>query len=735
MTVASVSDRAGRVLSKQTYAYDLCERLTLVQDYWGPDQGQGRRLEYDAEWRLLREVDTDTAKVVASFAYDAKGNMIDDQGVPVSLGPMDNPIQRGPTTIAYDRRGNMLRLPGPEAPLECAWAQDGTLREIRTGGHTYRYEYDALARRTLKTDGTATWRYGWTGAQLLWEEYQEHPGAETIRRDYLYAPHAFQPLAFREQGRTYWLQADARGAIIRAFDEAGSVVWRATYDSFGQAQVETDDVRQPWRLMGQYHDDETGLHYNLARYYSPQMRSYLSLDPLWDYRRTTNYSYARNDPWNLVDPVGALVFLAAIGIVAVGAVVGGLINVASDVVDGKKPSLRSFGEGALGGAVGSLGVVAAACLGPGLVALGVGIALKVAGDAAGAMVEYAVKERPPGRPFCVDCMFAAGGAAAATSLAFGKLGKLLGKVGGKLIKKVAPRIGRWFGGKEFPLEAPTAVIKKGKGKGQFLSNDSAFDIIGRGKSKAKLRRTLGTDGAKSVPQASVSDRLEDKAAKSLEGTRAAGTSSPQRTPMIGPAPSALPPAAGSSDRPLTPQQQKAWDDYISSPDRPRPSSVPEIRAPAMGPAPPSVAARPAASGATSPEQNRRISDNASTVAGDYRARGVTYQMGGSAANGGQTSDCSHYVHDVMNQSGVNVPYVTTGQIGTHPNYQNVSASEARAGDVIVQGGHMGIYTGRQDDRGRPVGTQMGTSGARDAPWGEGGWFAQPGDTRYYRPVP
>ena len=61
--------------------------------------------------------------------------------------------------------------------------------------------------------------------------------------------------------------------------------------------------------MGQYEDEETGLNYNLARYYSRCAVSYLAersatggAASTW----ATNYSYSRNDPWNRVGPKGGL---------------------------------------------------------------------------------------------------------------------------------------------------------------------------------------------------------------------------------------------------------------------------------------------------------------------------------------------------------------------------------------------------------------------------------------------
>nr|WP_269467556.1 MULTISPECIES: RHS repeat-associated core domain-containing protein [Burkholderia] len=39
-------------------------------------------------------------------------------------------------------------------------------------------------------------------------------------------------------------------------------------------------MANPVRFQGQYHDHESGLHYNRHRYYDPEVGRYISLDPI-----------------------------------------------------------------------------------------------------------------------------------------------------------------------------------------------------------------------------------------------------------------------------------------------------------------------------------------------------------------------------------------------------------------------------------------------------------------------
>ena len=40
------------------------------------------------------------------------------------------------------------------------------------------------------------------------------------------------------------------------------------------------DAHQPFRLQNQYYDEETGLHYNLMRYYEPEAGRFVNQDPI-----------------------------------------------------------------------------------------------------------------------------------------------------------------------------------------------------------------------------------------------------------------------------------------------------------------------------------------------------------------------------------------------------------------------------------------------------------------------
>jgi RHS repeat-associated protein len=161
--------------------------------------------------------------------------------------------------------------------------------------------------------------------------------------------------------------------------------------------VEVGAVRQPWRLAGQYCDDETGLHYVVARYYDPQLGRFLTVDPVADEGMSSNpYLYCDGDPINRADPTGTIgAFWTAVIVGAViGVVVGAGIEAYRQREAGKgydgwqiaKAGLIGGVVGAIGGAVGAaVGTVAAGVMGvmaAGAVAGGAGAAAEYCAEVA-----------------------------------------------------------------------------------------------------------------------------------------------------------------------------------------------------------------------------------------------------------------------------------------------------------------------------------------------------------------
>jgi RHS repeat-associated protein len=140
-------------------------------------------------------------------------------------------------------------------------------------------------------------------------------------RSYVYRPRSFEYDYYQEHHHTdrtlpvrpkpeiYWYQNDHIGTPHCLTDAHGQAVWKSSYLAFGSIKTEANNgagIDNPLRFAGQYHDRETGLFYNLNRYYAPTMKRYLTQDPLKLAAGLIFYLYVAANPITYTDPLGLL---------------------------------------------------------------------------------------------------------------------------------------------------------------------------------------------------------------------------------------------------------------------------------------------------------------------------------------------------------------------------------------------------------------------------------------------
>jgi RHS repeat-associated protein len=327
------------------------------------------------------------------YELDANGNRIKDGSLSCMTNELNQLVQRGEETFTYDSLGNMTSGPSPKGEARYSYNGRGLLVSVRTAaGETY-YGYDAFGRRVYKRANGSFTRYAWAGQQLLSEVTTA--GEKTTRRDYIYFPERPFPLAMRINGAVHYIHSGRLGEPLCVTNARNAVVWKADYTAFGQARIRIEQISQPFRLAGQYFDEETGLHYALMRYYNPELGRYLTMDPMRTEGGSLNfYIYCDGDPLNRYDPTGGLIIPAILIAAAIGAVIGAAIGAGveayrqhkehGEIKDGwaiAKAAGIGAVIGAIGGAVGAL--VEAAAVG----AMAVAAAGALAGGISAA-VEY-----------------------------------------------------------------------------------------------------------------------------------------------------------------------------------------------------------------------------------------------------------------------------------------------------------------------------------------------------------
>jgi RHS repeat-associated protein len=99
------------------------------------------------------------------------------------------------------------------------------------------------------------------------------------------------------------LVADATGTTVWRWDQAepfGNTVPDENPSGLGVFDL-------PLRLLGQYYDRETNLHYNIWRNYDPRFGRYGESDPIGLRGGVNTYAYVGANPISFVDPTGLCV--------------------------------------------------------------------------------------------------------------------------------------------------------------------------------------------------------------------------------------------------------------------------------------------------------------------------------------------------------------------------------------------------------------------------------------------
>ncbi|MBE1496086.1 RHS repeat-associated protein [Amycolatopsis lexingtonensis] len=223
----------------------------------------------------------------------------------------------GAVRYAHDPEGRTtLRGAGPAGPQwQFRWNAESRLTSVLTPrGEHWRYRYDALGQRVAKQRLTPDGRvaeqvqFAWDGDALA-EQVRTGPGQPPVATVWEWEPGTGRALTQTERvlgapgERFHTIVTDLAGTPSELLEESGEVAWHRQATLWGKVLDGPGRATTPLRFPGQYHDAETGLHYNLNRYYDPEAGRYLSHDPLGLDPGPDSQAYVHN-PTALADPLG-----------------------------------------------------------------------------------------------------------------------------------------------------------------------------------------------------------------------------------------------------------------------------------------------------------------------------------------------------------------------------------------------------------------------------------------------
>jgi RHS repeat-associated protein len=342
----------GGILRSTAFTTDLVGNLLRIDS---PDPTLGAIYTYDDLYRLtdatthsgdsLQCQYDDAANL--TFKSDIGGYRYGENGAPSTCL-----TTAGPQNFTYTNLGEMQTTPwgiqsfDPMGRLVRIQSADGS------GAVDFTYDF-AGNRVSAKSSGTA-------------------PVTDRVTPDPLYAIesgqlvlHVFDGLGICARqpsgGPLAFLHTDHLGSLVVVTDSSGAVTDTIRYDPFGTVRARTGGgAPPPLGFTGGTQEAFSGLLYLTARYYNPLLGRFVSPDAsvqdVLDPAAWAPYTYCRNNPTSFVDPGGRSfwgIFLAALAIVALIVVVA--VCVVLDVFSfGTLTPALAIGIIALGSVVGGV---------------------------------------------------------------------------------------------------------------------------------------------------------------------------------------------------------------------------------------------------------------------------------------------------------------------------------------------------------------------------------------------
>ena len=326
-----VYDTAGRMVRYQLggfvrdIVYDAADRIASYTHYdallgaTAAANALNQSFGYDELGRLTSIT---AAAASWSIGYDANGNRtsVTLNGSPSSYttSPTSNrltAITNPARSFGYDNAGNTT---SDSTSYTSTYNLAGRLTTLTKAGLTSTYTYDGMGRRVRKVtssgaSSTVLFVYDQDG-QLL-GEYDQNGVA---LREYVWL--GSTPVAMFTPDPTpgnpplvHFIHADHIDTPRIVVDRSNNLRWRWMAEPFGTTAPETNPASlgtftQNLRFPGQYFDQESGLFYNMARYYGPGEGRYTQSDLIGLDGGINTFTYVENRPTSRTDPTGLMGF-------------------------------------------------------------------------------------------------------------------------------------------------------------------------------------------------------------------------------------------------------------------------------------------------------------------------------------------------------------------------------------------------------------------------------------------
>ncbi|MEZ4736341.1 MAG: polymorphic toxin-type HINT domain-containing protein [Caldilineaceae bacterium] len=270
------------------YSYDSHGNVTVFEEWINNAVVTTASFTYDVQNRL-------TNGYGRSYGYDSAGRMTSYEGTAQSFHPY-RPHAMAPNWSQYavDLNGNFTARVQNGVAQTLTWDHENRLSSLTGAGVNESYLYDSNGQRVKKTSNGSITYYP--------NQYYEQYGGTNVDKYYYFNG---QPIALRRNGWLVYMHQDQLGNLALV-TSGGSRVDDQGFYAYGRLRRGIIGVERSF--TGQQKDFSSGLIYFNARYYDPEIGTFISPDTLvpdptnvFAYNR---YMYVAGNPMKYVDPSG-----------------------------------------------------------------------------------------------------------------------------------------------------------------------------------------------------------------------------------------------------------------------------------------------------------------------------------------------------------------------------------------------------------------------------------------------
>ncbi|MCP3870335.1 MAG: hypothetical protein GY703_20035 [Gammaproteobacteria bacterium] len=265
------------------YAYDAASRLTDLT-YLGADASEIGDLTY------RYDVAGNRLGVGGSLARTALPEAVDTS----NYNAANRQTSFGSRQMDYDANGNLISIIEGADVTRLIWDARDRLMALAAPGLSASYAYDAFGRRAQKEIAGRNMAFVYDGVDIVREQ------TDTGNANLLRSLDVDELLAY---GDAEFPLADGLGSALAMVDGGGASVTNYTYSPYGSTMIHGGSANA-FQFTGR-ENDGAGLYYYRARYFHPQLKRFISEDPLGYGAGDMNlYAYVGANPINFADPFG-----------------------------------------------------------------------------------------------------------------------------------------------------------------------------------------------------------------------------------------------------------------------------------------------------------------------------------------------------------------------------------------------------------------------------------------------